>query len=111
LRKRGIEFGAHTRTHRSLLDLADETMAEEVESSRKELEHALGNPVDTFAYPYGRLDDRAVAAVERAGFLSACTTDPRLAGLDDDPLLIPRLEIKRSDSLPLFLRKVWFGGA
>jgi peptidoglycan/xylan/chitin deacetylase (PgdA/CDA1 family) len=111
LHERGIEFGAHTRTHASLPDLPDEAVAEEVESSRAELERALGAPIYTFAYPYGRLDDRAIAAVQRAGFLSACTTEPRLACLGDHPLLIPRLEIKRADSLWRFLRKVWFGGA
>jgi peptidoglycan/xylan/chitin deacetylase (PgdA/CDA1 family) len=111
LRRRGIEFGAHTRTHCSLPDAADQAIAAEVESSRVELEQALGTPVQTFAYPYGRADERAIAAVERAGFASACTTEPRLARLHDHPLLIPRIEIMRRDSLPRFLRKVWFGGA
>ncbi len=110
LRKRGIEFGAHTRTHACLPDVADETVADEVESSRWDLEEVLGIPVRTFAYPYGRLDDRAIAAVERTGFVGACTTDPRLARLDDNPLLIPRIEIRRRDPLWRFLRKVWFGG-
>lgn len=111
LSERGIEFGAHTRTHCSLPDVADETVAAEVESSRVELEQALGTPVRTFAYPYGRVDDRALAAVERAGFASACTTEPRPARLHDHPLLIPRIEIMRQDSLLRFLRKVWLGGA
>ena len=110
LRKRGIEFGAHTRTHACLPDVADETVADEVESSRWDLEEALGIPVRTFAYPYGRLDGRAIVAVERTGFVSACTTDPRLVRLDDHPLLIPRIEIRRRDPLWRFLRKVWFGG-
>jgi peptidoglycan/xylan/chitin deacetylase (PgdA/CDA1 family) len=110
LRRRGIEFGAHTRTHACLPDVADETVAEEVESSRWDLEETLGISIRTFAYPYGRLDDRAIAAVERTGFVSACTTDPRLARLDDHPLLIPRIEIRRDDPLWRFLRKVWFGG-
>jgi len=52
-----------------------------------------------------------MAAVERAGFASACTTEPRPARLHDHPLLIPRIEIKQQDSLLRFLRKVWLGGA
>jgi peptidoglycan/xylan/chitin deacetylase (PgdA/CDA1 family) len=111
LRARGLEFGAHTRTHPSLPDLGDDEVTEEIESSRRDLEKALGVPIRTFAYPYGRFDDRAIAAVRRAGFLSACTTEPRLALLDDHPLSIPRIEIRRSDSLRRFLVKVWFGGA
>src|SRR4029079_7648441 len=58
LRDRGIELGAHTRTHCSLPEVDDERLAEEVASSRSDLEHALGIPVRTFAYPYGRLDER-----------------------------------------------------
>jgi peptidoglycan/xylan/chitin deacetylase (PgdA/CDA1 family) len=110
LRARGFDVGAHTRTHPDLT-ASDVAVAEEVASSRSELEGALGLAVPAFAYPFGRVDDHAVAAVRDAGFESACTTDPRLAQVGDDPLLLPRIEIKRDDSLWRFLRKVWFGGA
>jgi polysaccharide deacetylase len=105
LRSRGIEFGAHTRTHPDLT-ADDVSVMDEIEASRIELEG-----VPTFAYPYGRVNDRAVAAVRESGFQSACTTDPRLAQVADDPLLVPRIEIKREDSLAQFVRKLWFGGA
>lgn len=110
LRSRGIDFGAHTCTHRDLT-AAGVPVTDEVASSRRNLEIALGEPPPTFAYPYGRVDDRAVDAVREAGFESACTTDPRLAQVHDDPLLVPRIEIKRDDSLTRFVRKLWFGGA
>ncbi|HEY2372303.1 MAG TPA: polysaccharide deacetylase family protein [Gaiellaceae bacterium] len=109
LRSHRVDFGAHTRTHPDLT--VSDAATDEVASSRTELEAALGLSVPTFAYPYGRVDDRAVAAVRDAGFESACTTDPRLAQVGDDPLRVPRVEIKRDDSLFTFLRKVWFGGA
>ena len=111
LRARGIDFGAHTRTHADLGEVSDTQVVDEVASCRTELEAALGDAVQAFAYPYGRVDDRAVVAVRDAGFDSACTTDPRLAQLDDDPHLIPRIEIKRGDSLWRFASKLWFGGA
>ena len=107
LRRAGIELGAHTKTHRSLPELDAAGVVAEVAASRAELQE----PVPTFAYPYGRADRRAVAAVADAGFVSACTTRPRLARLDDDPLLVPRLEIKGTDSLARFFLKVWFGAA
>lgn len=110
LRSRGIAAGAHTRTHADLT-AAGVAVEEEVAPSRTELESALGVPVATFAYPYGRIDDRAVAAVREAGFESACTTDPRVAQTTDDPFRVPRIEIKREDTLLQFVRKLWFGGA
>jgi peptidoglycan/xylan/chitin deacetylase (PgdA/CDA1 family)/GT2 family glycosyltransferase len=107
----GVLFGAHTRNHCSLPDAGDEEVNEEIRGSREDLEQALGKPVRTFAYPYGRLDERAVAAVREAGYLGACTVRPRLARLDDDPLLIPRIEVRAGDSLLRFAIKLWAGGA
>jgi GT2 family glycosyltransferase/peptidoglycan/xylan/chitin deacetylase (PgdA/CDA1 family) len=108
---KGALFGAHTRNHCSLPDAADDEVIDEIRGSREDLERDLGKPVPTFAYPYGRLDERAVAAVREAGYAGACTVRPRLARLDDDPLLIPRIEVRAGDSLLRFAIKLWAGGA
>lgn len=107
----GILFGAHTRTHCSLPDATDTEVVDEIQGSRLDLEGALEKPIETFAYPYGRLDDRAVAAVRGGAYTGACTVVPRLARLDDDPLLVPRIEVRAEDSLVRFLSKLWFGGS
>ncbi|MGH2976171.1 MAG: glycosyltransferase [Solirubrobacterales bacterium] len=106
----GISFGAHTRTHPSLPDLADDAVADEIAGSRADLERSLGEAVHTFAYPYGRRDERAVAAAGAAGFAGACNTHPEHARLGDELMQIPRVEIRGTDSLPRFLRKLWLGG-
>ena len=95
----GFEVGAHTRTHLSLADVNAKIAAEEIGGSRKDLETALGSPVATFAFPFGEISDTAVSAVEQAGFVGACTTETRHVRPGDNPLLIPRLEIKGSDGL------------
>jgi GT2 family glycosyltransferase/peptidoglycan/xylan/chitin deacetylase (PgdA/CDA1 family) len=107
----GIEIGAHTRTHPSLTATKADDLDAEVGGSRKDLEALLNSPVPTFAYPFGQFDPPSVAATDRANFTAACTVESRLARLGDDPLEIPRLEIKGEDSLPTFLRKLWLGGA
>jgi peptidoglycan/xylan/chitin deacetylase (PgdA/CDA1 family)/GT2 family glycosyltransferase len=107
----GIEIGAHTRTHPSLTATAAADLDGEIRGSREDLEALLGAPVPTFAYPFGQFDPPSVAAADRAGFTGACTVESRLARLGDDPLEIPRLEIKGEDSLRTFLRKLWLGGA
>jgi peptidoglycan/xylan/chitin deacetylase (PgdA/CDA1 family) len=104
-----VRFGAHTRSHCSLPDLTDDQVQDEIEGSRIDLELRLGTTIEAFAYPYGRHDPRSVAAVSRVGFTGACTTEPRLVRPDDDPALIPRIEIYGSDSLPRFLLKLWLG--
>jgi peptidoglycan/xylan/chitin deacetylase (PgdA/CDA1 family) len=103
-------FGAHTRTHCSLPDLPDDDVTGEIAGSRDDLEAQLGAQLRTFAYPYGRFDERAVAAVGEAGFTGAGTVVPRRAQIDDDPLQIPRIEVRAEDSLPRFVFKLWFGG-
>ncbi len=106
-----IRFGAHTRTHAELPTIAHDLIESEVKGSRERLERTLETDVLTFAYPYGQFDDRTVGAVAEAGFHGACTAYARRARVGDDPLLIPRIEIRGEDSLPRFLRKLWFGGA
>jgi len=107
MRERGHELGAHTRTHCSLPDAADAEIGEQIGGSRRDLEAELGAEIETFAYPYGRHDERAVEAAEAAGFLAACTTHPARTRLDQNPLCIPRIEVKGSDPLWTFLRKLW----
>lgn len=107
----GIEIGAHTRRHRPLDELDDGEAAAEIGGSREDLEALLGEQVRTFAYPYGRLGERSAELVAEAGFAGACTVVPRRAQIDDEPLLIPRIEVRAEDSLRRFIFKLWFGGA
>jgi GT2 family glycosyltransferase/peptidoglycan/xylan/chitin deacetylase (PgdA/CDA1 family) len=108
LRARGITIGAHTRLHPELPEQSDETVKEEVGGSRGDLRPRFGE-IATFAYPFGLFDERAVAAVEEAGFEGACTVEPRLVSPLDDPLRLPRVEVRAGETLPRFLLNVWLG--
>jgi len=105
----GIRFGAHTRSHCRLPEADDGALVDQIDGSREDLEAALGGPIETFAYPYGRYDERAVASVGEAGFAAACTIEGGLAKLDDDPFLVPRIEVRGSDSTVRLLGKIWLG--
>lgn len=111
MQENGIEFGSHTLTHRSLPDASEEVARREIEESRTGLETILMKPTTTFAYPYGQLDNRVAAAVGRAGYLGAYASHiPLAATLGDDPLQIPRIEVRGEDGIARFLRKLWLGG-
>jgi GT2 family glycosyltransferase/peptidoglycan/xylan/chitin deacetylase (PgdA/CDA1 family) len=111
LRGKWVAIGAHTRTHPALTEVADERQAQEIGGSREDLADLLDEPIPTFAYPYGKFDPGVVATTrDGAGYAAAGTVESRLARLGDDPLEIPRLEIRGSDTLRGFLRKLWFGG-
>jgi len=107
----GIRLGAHTRTHRPLPELTGPEVAAEVRGSREDLAGSFGDPISTFAYPFGRLDERAVAAAREAGFSGACTVEARLARPLEEPLLIPRVEVRAGDTLWRFFLNVWLGPA
>lgn len=109
MRGKEIRFAAHTRNHPALPTLTGDEVAAELKGSREDLEERLGEPVRGFAYPYGELDDEIARLTGEAGFEAACTVEPRLARLGEDPLRIPRVEVRAGDSLPRFLLNVLFG--
>jgi peptidoglycan/xylan/chitin deacetylase (PgdA/CDA1 family) len=102
----GLEFGSHTRTHPRLTQLSERRLRDEVRGSRSRLEDLLGRPCLAFAYPYGDWDERVVAAVGEAGYHLAFTTRRAWACAADPPLLLPRINIRRYNYLPLFARKL-----
>jgi peptidoglycan/xylan/chitin deacetylase (PgdA/CDA1 family) len=108
MHRAGMEIGSHTRNHVDLPQCDEELLRSEVTGSRRELEDLIGAPVTSFAYPYGRLNPAAVAAVREAGYTAACTTASGWAVRDRDRLRIRRLTIFGGDSLGTFARKLAF---
>jgi peptidoglycan/xylan/chitin deacetylase (PgdA/CDA1 family) len=62
---RGLEFGGHGRTHRSLAGLGDGELVDEIVSCRDTLRALTGERPLAFAYPYGNVDPRAREQVSR----------------------------------------------
>ena len=106
MRAAGMEVGGHTRSHVRLAEVPPDAGAEEVRGCREDLEDLLGEPVTSFAYPYGSHDDGVVSAVEDAGFQVACTTVAGPAFQDADPLRLRRVAVYGSDPLAMFARKL-----
>jgi peptidoglycan/xylan/chitin deacetylase (PgdA/CDA1 family) len=99
----GIEIGAHSATHPDLSALDYERCLREVTESRDVLERLLRTPVRSFAYPFCRYGDAALAAVRAAGFTTAVTCQ----GLGTwDPYELKRSLITGKDNLPVFLLKL-----
>ena len=87
----GHEIGAHSRTHRSLVGLGDDDLADEIAGSIDRVADAVGRPVRTVAYPHGHHDQRARRAVEAAGALGAVTFANGRVRPTTDPFAVPRL--------------------
>ncbi len=73
--KRGIEIGSHGMRHTELAGKLDPRLLKyELICSRDILNKVLPEEVDGFCYPYGRVENRVVQAVQQAGYTYACGT-------------------------------------
>ena len=88
----GVALGSHGRTHARLTTLSGAHLAEEVLRSADTVAAALGTRPTAFAYPYGSVSAEARSLVATA-YRHACTTELRPLGDDDDPHLLPRLDM------------------
>ena len=68
MKRNGIDFCSHTRTHRNLRLLKDDEVREELAGSKKEIEKNLGEEVAGFAYPFGIFDERIKRLAREAGY-------------------------------------------
>lgn len=105
----GQEVGCHTATHADLPTLDAARLQAEIAHSRLKLESLLNQVggVRHFCYPYGRLDERAVALVRASGYSTATTTvRARAKGMDDGTRLrLPRVLVSRNTTWAHLLLK------
>jgi peptidoglycan/xylan/chitin deacetylase (PgdA/CDA1 family) len=76
MRRAGFVIGSHTETHVSLPTEPAETVAAEIEGSKRTLERGLGEPIVHFAYPGGQFTPSIVEAIDRAGYRFGYTACP-----------------------------------
>jgi len=105
---KGIEFGAHSRTHRDLTTVSETDLQEEVAGSANELATLLGAQPRAFAYPYGPYNDRVVHCV-RESFQLAFTCEEGLSSLRTDPYRLRRTLVLPGESLLGFSCRVRWG--
>ncbi|GAA3721043.1 polysaccharide deacetylase family protein [Streptomyces tremellae] len=106
----GMEIGSHGLLHTDLTDrsaVGAELLAAETARSRALLREITGGDVTGFCYPYGAVDQRAVAAVRAAGYRYAVAIDPGpLTGL----FALPRVHVGQRDTgARLFLKRALHG--
>ncbi len=96
LRRRGFDLGAHGLSHANLALAVD--VEREVCASVKRVAAEVDSPVETFAYPYGRPEQRsdlAIRAVEAAGCRGAYTSELGVVRPDSDIWALPRMGLTR----------------
>jgi len=89
-----IEIGGHTLSHPTLAVGSIDEQHHEILGCRTALQDAVGKPVDSFAYPFGRLGahygPETVSIVRNSGFDVAFTTEPSFQSTECDRFELPR---------------------
>ncbi len=85
----GFEIGAHGVSHKNLTRCDSRQLVIEVEGCKKRLEDEMGKKIPMFAYPGGRHNRSVIAAVKRAGFTGARTTEMLARGMNFAPFSMP----------------------
>lgn len=94
----GITIGSHTKSHVSLPAESAETVTDELEGSKRQIERHLGEPITHFAYPGGQFTAPVINAVVQAGYRFAYTACQH--GHPDHPALtIERLLLWEGSSV------------
>ena len=88
----GLEVGCHSRRHPPLDAIDDAALEDETLGAREILRERLGVSASSYCYPYGAVGARERHVVARY-FERAVTTEHRLLGGNEDPLLMPRLDL------------------
>ena len=103
----GHEIGSHSRCHRRICGLDDATAHDELLGSRAALESIVGTRVESFAFPYGSHDRRALERVRDAGYSSACTLKRWANGRHTNPYRIGRMSVGGAVSTRLLTAKLF----
>ena len=86
-----IEFGAHTQHHVNLLQIDDEQAYQEILKSKKDVETLISD-CRSFAYPYGRFNEKHVEMVRQIGFKNAVSTRKKIERYsENNHLKLPRI--------------------
>ncbi len=72
-----IEFGAHTQHHVNLLKLSDEEAYREMKASKQDVEKLVGY-CPSFAYPFGRFNEKHQQMAKEIGFENAVSTRKKI---------------------------------
>jgi peptidoglycan/xylan/chitin deacetylase (PgdA/CDA1 family) len=107
----GLEIGAHTRTHPLLDRVSTAELDREVAGARDDLERELGSAPLTIAYPNGNHSAAVRAAVVRAGYRVAFTTQRGTNDLAEvDWLAVRRINVGRASDRVVLAAQLhrWF---
>lgn len=101
----GVAVGSHAHTHRSIARLSEEGIREEGQRSKELLEQHLGQPVRSFAYPFGmHTDESPVSArvLASVGYSTVFIAQHGTLRRGADLSRLPRVKVEGGEPLWMF---------
>lgn len=92
-----VSIGGHTVNHPRLSSVCRREQSAQILEGKAILEKAIGRPVTSFSYPFGRPWDyslHSLRVVREAGFVCACSNFADSVGPWCDPYQLPRVLIR-----------------
>jgi peptidoglycan/xylan/chitin deacetylase (PgdA/CDA1 family) len=101
--RHGIQIASHTVDHANIAGNASfGTALRQVTESKRMLENLLGHPVVDFAYPSGKFNAQAIAALKQAGYDTAVTEMFSVDHSFGDRYTWTRVRVGGGEQLPEF---------
>ncbi len=97
-----VEIGAHTMHHAEVTDPTYEIkgiLKSEIVDSKNALEKMFNVKAESFSYPYGRYNDKAIAILKDAGFITAVSEDEGSTVLEANLFSLPRTRVGYFDTI------------
>jgi peptidoglycan/xylan/chitin deacetylase (PgdA/CDA1 family) len=99
--RQGMAIGAHGFDHSDLTGLPDGDVRRHTVETKAVLEHVVGAPVRSFAFPYGTHNRRVREAVRAAGFQAAFAVHDPV-----DHFAVRRVDVNAHDTMRTFRLKL-----
>lgn len=101
-----VEIGGHTTKHLNMPSYSEEVLKEDLRISKEKIEKLVNKKVVSFAYPWGRNDEKCRKVVKDMGYSFAVSTQTGSSCFSDDLYEIVRVGIYSTDKIEKFKKKV-----
>ena len=106
----GWEIGSHSKTHAHLPAIGEDMLSEEIRMSKLNLEELLGTPVNSFAFPFGEINDNIIRLTSSYGYKSAVGLGESVTHGMNSIFYLARIEIENDFSMEQFINKLPWSG-
>ncbi len=106
----GWEIGSHSKTHARLPAISEELLPEEIRMSKLNLEEKLGVSINSFAYPYGEINENVIRLTSRFGYKSAVGLGSKYTHSANSIFYLDRIEIQNDYSMEQFISLLPWSG-